>query len=82
MRERKTRTYEPEFRYEAVALVERTGRAVHAVARDLGIPTGTLRNWYFAEVSKKQKQKKARPPLETSERGTDAGSTEARICGT
>lgn len=77
MRGRKIRKYDQEFRDEAVALVERTGRAVHAVARDLGLPTGTLRNWYLGEVSRKQKR--TRTPAQASIANGEARSPEARL---
>lgn len=37
--------YPPEFRREAVRLVETSGKSRRAVARDLDISTETLRQW-------------------------------------
>ncbi len=37
--------YPPEFRREAVQLVQTSGRSRNAIARDLGISTETLRQW-------------------------------------
>lgn len=37
--------YGPEFKRDAVALVQTTGRPVNQVARELGISHETLRNW-------------------------------------
>jgi transposase len=39
------RPYSPEFRREAVQLVQSTDRSIAQVARDLGISNQTLRNW-------------------------------------
>ncbi len=37
--------YSPQFRMEAVQLVHTSGKSMRAVARDLGIPYESLRNW-------------------------------------
>lgn len=37
--------YPPEFRREAVQLVQNTERSIAQVARDLGVSNQTLRNW-------------------------------------
>lgn len=39
------RRYDPEFREGAVRIVKETGKSIAAVARDLGINSGTLGNW-------------------------------------
>jgi transposase len=39
------RPYPPEFRQEAVRLVQSSGKPLVAIARDLGIAGETLRNW-------------------------------------
>ncbi len=39
------RPYPPEFRREAVQLVQNTDRSIAQVARDLGVSDQTLRNW-------------------------------------
>ena len=51
------RKYTPEFRAEAVVLLERDTRAVQQVADDLGISYGTLRNWYNADRMAKRRKK-------------------------
>jgi len=45
MAKKKRRTYTPEFRAEAVALVEREGVTQSQVARDLGISQSLLSKW-------------------------------------
>lgn len=42
---RHQRPYPPEFRHEAVRLVEATGRSVPQVAAELGVSGESLRNW-------------------------------------
>ena len=39
------RTFTAEFKAEAVRLVETSGKSITAIARDLGIEHGSLRNW-------------------------------------
>lgn len=54
-------TYTEEFRQDAVALMKRTDRSFKEVAKDLGVSSWSLRQWYKAsEVPKKsRKQRKA-----------------------
>jgi hypothetical protein len=42
---RYTKPYPPEFRADAVRLVGHDGRTISGVAKDLGVSTGSLRNW-------------------------------------
>jgi len=50
------RKYTPEFRAEAVALLERDKRTVQQIADGLGIPAHTLHYWYkTARMAKKRK---------------------------
>jgi transposase len=42
----KTPRYSEEFRRDAVALVHSSGKTVNEVARDLGVSSEGLRNWY------------------------------------
>jgi len=39
------RRYPPEFRAEAVRLVQESGKSINKIADDLGIAHQTLRNW-------------------------------------
>jgi len=54
------RKYTPEFRAEAVALLERDDRTVQRVADDLGVSYYTLRYWYKADQMAKKRKKTAR----------------------
>jgi transposase len=54
-------TYTPEFREDAVNLLNTTDRSYRQVAEDLGVSEWTLRHWYrMSLVAKKsRKQRKA-----------------------
>lgn len=41
-----TKRYTAEFKRDAIALVDSTGRTVTEVARELGVSSESLRNWY------------------------------------
>jgi transposase len=41
-----TKRYTEEFKRDAIALVDSSGKTVTAVARELGIRSGSLRGWY------------------------------------
>ena len=68
-------TYTPEFRADALALLERTDRSLNEVARDLGISCGALRGWYqHAEMAKK---KKLKPQLHSAPPAADGVERES-----
>lgn len=41
-----TKRYTEEFKRDAIALVDSSGKTVTAVARELGISSESLRGWY------------------------------------
>ena len=55
---RSKRKYEPAFREQAVALLERTERSFAEVARSLGVPAVTLGNWYRQEMARRRAKPK------------------------
>ena len=56
-RGKELKRYTPEFRNEAVALLERDDRTIQQVADDLGVPYNTLSYWYkSARMAKKRKK--------------------------
>jgi transposase len=60
-------SYTPEFRQDAVNLLNTTDRSYRQVAEDLGVSEWTLRHWYrmslVAKKSRKQrKAESAKPP--------------------
>lgn len=56
MRVQTHRQYDRAFKEDALALLRRSDRTIHSVARDLGIPTSTLDYWYKSEMAKKRRQ--------------------------
>jgi len=51
------RRYPPEFRSEAVRLVQESGKSINKIADDLGIAHQTLRNWIRqAEIDAGQRE--------------------------
>jgi len=56
MREQTYRRYDQSFKEGALAHLRRGDRTFGAVARDLGIPPGTLEYWYNADMGKKGKR--------------------------
>ncbi|MFF2700350.1 transposase [Streptomyces cyaneofuscatus] len=46
MESKYTKRYTAEFKRDAIALVDSTGKTVTAVARELGISSEFLRGWY------------------------------------
>lgn len=56
MRVQLQKRYDATFRKDALAALERTERSLGEVARDLGLPATTLRNWYKDDMAKKGKK--------------------------
>ena len=48
------RVFTPEFRQEAVALMERGGMSYGELSGRLGVSKGALQKWYMAEMSRKK----------------------------
>ena len=67
----KRASYTPEFRDEAVALVDRDKRSYRQLGEDLGVNPDTLRDWYNKAVGNRKRKKKtdtgsAAPAVEES----------------
>ena len=56
MRVQTHRSFDDSFKADALALLERSGRTLNAVAEDLGMSQSTLRYWYKAAMAKKGKK--------------------------
>jgi len=67
----KTPRYSEEFRRDAVALVRSSGKTVNEVARDLGVSSEGLRNWY-----KKDQVERGVPVAAGGEPGLSAAERE------
>ena len=60
-RGKELKRYTPEFRDEAIALLERDDRTVQQIADDLGVSYNTLSYWYkSARMAKRRKKAAAR----------------------
>ena len=57
VRQQKYRSYPPEFRTEAVALMRRRDCSYVEVAQELGVNQHTLRGWYMADLMARKKSK-------------------------
>ena len=75
MRTRPKRVYEAGFAQQAVALLQRTNRSIPEVARSLGIPIATLRNWYNEDMARKR----ATPKAGTVAKGSTAKGSAATL---
>lgn len=62
VRQQKYRSYPPEFRSEAVALMRRRDCSYAEVAQELGVNQHTLRGWYMADVMARKKSKAPKKP--------------------
>ena len=51
------RSFPPEFRAEAVALMHRRNCSYREVSEEIGVNPNTLRKWYIADVMAKKKGK-------------------------
>lgn len=58
VRQQKYRTYSPEFRAEAVALMRRRDCTYPELAAELGVNQHTLRSWYMADAMARKKGKR------------------------
>lgn len=80
MRVREKRTYEPEFRNQALALLERTDRQLGEVAESLGLPSATLRNWYNQEMARRRGKPKPKVvPLAVPPPGTPPETLQQKL---
>lgn len=59
------RKYTPEYRAEAVDLVQSSGRPAAEIARELGLVEGTLTNWV---ATAKRRGEVTEKPLEVADR--------------
>jgi transposase-like protein len=50
--QKKYRSYTPEFRADAVALMHRRDSSYSAIAQELGVNQHTLRSWYMADMAR------------------------------
>jgi transposase len=58
MSKRSRRVFSPEYKADAVRVVQTSGKSVTAVAKDLGIPRTALANWVSAAESSSSKNGK------------------------
>jgi transposase-like protein len=63
VRQQKYRSYPPEFRAEAVALMRRRDCTYPEISKELGVNQHTLRSWYMADVMARKKAKRPQNTL-------------------
>jgi transposase len=73
------KTYTPEFRADALALLHRSDRSIPAVAADLGINHWTLRGWYKQEQMAKRSKKATKIPALAGSKDETAEERLARL---
>ncbi len=56
----RVRTYDQEFISDAVSLYERSNKTFVEIAGRLGIPTATLRYWYYGRVGREKEKPKGK----------------------
>ena len=74
VRKQKYRSYPPEFRAEAVALMRRRDCTYPEISQELGVNQHTLRTWYMADVMARKKGKRSKHTT-APEGGDPAGET-------
>ena len=58
------RRYSEDFKTDALAILHRSDQTLSQVARNLGVPHWTLRDWYnTAEMAKRQKKQTRQKPV-------------------
>ncbi|WP_371099068.1 transposase [Streptomyces sanglieri] len=74
-----SKRYTAEFRRDAIALVDSTGRTVTAVSRELGIGSESLRGWYRqAKADRAREPRVSSPPPSARSSIGCAGRTPSR----
>jgi transposase len=76
VRQQVYRTYPPEFRADAVALMQRRECSYRELGEELGVNPHTLRSWYKADEMARKKGK--RPQGASSEKAPSGESVEQR----
>ena len=76
VRQQKPRTYPPEFRAEAVALMRRRDCSYSEMAQELGVNQHTLRGWYMADV---MARKKGKHPNKTASEASAGETPEEKV---
>ena len=72
--------YDDNFKREALELLARTDRTIHALAVDLGIDPTTLRDWYNKSVmAKKGKLSQTKRAASSRDSSNTPASSEERI---
>lgn len=75
----RVRNYDKAFIDDALALYERSGRPFTEISERLGIPTNTLRYWYYDRVGREKKKPKNRRAGEVPSVIVGDESPEAKI---
>jgi transposase len=73
VRQKANRTYAPEFRAEAIAMMQRRDCTFHELSEALGVHPNTLRGWYKAD---EMARKKGKRPEGASPKKAPAGESD------
>lgn len=79
VRQEKSRSYSPEFRADAVALMRRRDCSYREVSEELGVNQHTLRSWYMADVARKKKTKRPKGTLARNHEAPVGETPEERV---
>ena len=79
VQQHKYRTFTPEFRADAVALMHRRDCSYREVSEELGVNQNTLRSWYMADAMARKKAKRSKDTLPLSREAPAGETPEERI---
>jgi transposase len=77
--QQKPRSFTPEFRADAVALMHRRDCSYREVSEELGVNPNTLRSWYMTDVMARKKSKRPKTALALTHEAPANETPEERV---